>query len=184
MKGVKENSKVYRGSQCRDMWVGREPRNRDRALQGWAADFWGDVVAATAVCCTSVIMKKLGCWGMCWRTVSTAATPVTKKTRQRLYLTSPALAGGFFTTSATWESLLSLLSVPSIHEDLKGKTPLEISQQIWTCYWLECKIFINLEDSIWDLKAIHWTLLSVGELAWESWRALCAALLPLISSGH
>ena len=43
---------------------------------------------------------------------------------------SPALAGGFFTTSATWESLLSLLSVPSIHEDLKGKTSLEISQQI------------------------------------------------------
>ena len=45
-------------------------------------------------------------------------------------LMSPALAGGFFTTSATWEALLSLLSVPSIHEDLKGKTPLEISQQI------------------------------------------------------
>ena len=107
-----------------------------------------------------------------------------KETCQRLSLMSPALAGGFFTTSATWESLLSLLSVPSIHEDLKGKTSLEISQQIWTCYWLECKIFINLEDSTWDLKAIHWTLLSVGELAWESWRALCAALLPLISSGH
>ena len=61
------------------MWVGREPRNRDRPLQGWAADFWGAVVAATAMCCTSVIMKKLGCWGMCWRTVSMEATPVTKK---------------------------------------------------------------------------------------------------------
>lgn len=61
----------------RHMWAGRELRNRHRAPA--RLSFWGEVVAATETRCTSVIMKKLGFGGICWRTVSAAATPVTKK---------------------------------------------------------------------------------------------------------
>lgn len=35
------------------------------------------------------------------------------------------------------------------------KKTLDMLKQIWTCYWLELKICMNLEDKMEDLKSIY-----------------------------
>lgn len=55
---------MYRGRKCWGICEQEENLETDtEPLQGWASDFWGEVVAATETHCTSVIMKKLGFGG-------------------------------------------------------------------------------------------------------------------------
>ena len=74
--------------------------------------------------------------------------------------TSPALAGGFFTTSATWESKVTLL-VEQLHIYVHTGTQTQILQfhtlVSWFCDW-KLSLSRALTDHTCVIKEICWSL--------------------------